>query len=553
MHLIRDLLANALAEAQASGHLPSAPPIEVPVEHPSSADHGDYASSLPLRLARSLRMNPLEIANRLVPLIPAGDALARVWAEPPGFINFALEPRWLAGQVETVLEEGSAFGNVSLGGGESVQVEFVSINPTGPIHVGHARGGVLGDVLARVLDAAGFSVTREYYFNDAGNQMDNFYGSLHARYLQAMGRVAELPQGGYVGEYMVDVAKEIADEEGDRLLDLPAEQAVEEIGRIGLGKMMRGIQSDMERLRIDFDVWFREHTLYSEGQYEKAMDLLARNNHLAKREGATWFVSTALGEDKDNVLVRGTGVPTYFAADVAYHYNKFVERGFSRVIDVWGADHQGHVSRVKAAIGALGVDPDRLTIIINQMVTLKRGQQVLRASKRAGEFITLQELLDEVGTDPCRYFFLARSPDSQMEFDLELAKKSSNENPVFYIQYAHARVSSILKLAAESGIDHGDGDVSLLTDPAELALIRKILELPELIESMAVKLEPHHLPHYSQDLATAFHWFYQQCRVVSTAPGDEAITRARLKLVQASAIAIGRTLALMGMDAPEKM
>ena len=553
MHLIRDMLANALAEAQASGQLPSAPPIDVPVEHPQSAEHGDFASSLPLRLARSLRMNPLEIANRLVPLIPASDALARVWVEPPGFINFALEPRWLASQVETVLEEGSAFGNVPLGKGESVQVEFVSINPTGPIHVGHARGGVLGDVLARVLDAAGFSVTREYYFNDAGNQMDNFYASLYARYLQTLGQEAELPQGGYVGEYMVDVAKEIADEDGDRLVELPPEQAIEELGRIGLGKMMRGIQSDMERLRIEFDVWFREHTLYNEGQYEKAMDTLASNNHLADREGATWFVSTALGEDKDNVLVRGTGVPTYFAADVAYHYNKFVERGFSRVIDVWGADHQGHVSRMKAAIGAMGIDPDRLTIIIHQLVTLKRGEQILRASKRAGEVITLQELLDEVGTDPCRYFFLARSPDSQMEFDLELAKKSSNENPVFYVQYAHARVASILKLATENGIDHGDGDVSLLTDLAELALIRKILELPELIESMAVKLEPHHLPHYSQDLATAFHWFYQQCRVVSTVPGDEAITRARLKLVQASAIALGRTLSLMGMEAPEKM
>ena len=553
MHLIRAMLADALDEAQASGQLPSVPPIEVPVEHPQSAEHGDFASSLPLRLARSLRMNPLEIANRLVTLIPASDALARVWVEPPGFINFALEPRWLAEQVETVLEEGAAFGNVPLGEGESVQVEFVSINPTGPIHVGHARGGVLGDVLARVLDAAGFSVTREYYFNDAGNQMDNFYGSLYARFLQTMGREAELPQGGYVGEYMIDVAREIADEEGDRLLDLPAEQAIEELGRIGLGKMMRGIQSDMERLRIDFDVWFREHTLYSDGQYEKAMDTLARNNHLADREGATWFVSTALGEDKDNVLVRGSGVPTYFAADLAYHYNKFVERGFSRVIDVWGADHQGHVSRMKAAIGAMGIDPDRLTIIIHQLVTLKRGEQVLRASKRAGEVITLQELLEEVGTDPCRYFFLARSPDSQMEFDLELAKRSSNENPVFYIQYAHARVASILNLASESGIDHSGGDVSLLTDPAELALIRKILELPELIESMAVKLEPHHLPHYSQDLATAFHWFYQQCRVVSTAPGDEAITRARLKLVQASAIALGRTLSLMGMEAPEKM
>ena len=553
IHLIRDMLANALAAAHESGQLPSAAPIDVPVEHPQNSDHGDYASSLPLRLARSLRMNPLEIANRLVPLIPADDAVERVWVEGPGFINFALEPRWLASQVDTVLEEGASYGNVSLGKGESVQVEFVSINPTGPIHVGHARGGVLGDVLASVLDAAGYNVTREYYFNDAGNQMENFYGSLYARYRQALGQEAQMPQGGYVGEYMIDVANEIAGEEGDRLLDLSAEQAIEELGRIGLGKMLRGIQRDMDRLRIDFDVWFREHTLYSDGQYEKAMDMLARNNHVAEREGATWFVSTALGEDKDNVLVRGSGVPTYFAADLAYHYNKFVERGFSRVVDVWGADHQGHVSRMKAAIGAMGIDPNRLTIIIHQLVTLKRGQQLLRASKRAGEVITLEELLDEVGTDSCRFFFLARSPDSQMEFDLELAKKNSNENPVFYIQYAHARVASILNLAGESGIDHSDGDVSLLTDPAELALIRKILELPELVESMAVTLEPHHLPHYSQDLATAFHWFYQQCRVVSTTPGDEATTKARLKLVQASAIALGRCLALMGMDAPEKM
>jgi arginyl-tRNA synthetase len=552
-HLIIELLEKALEEARQQDILPSGTSVDFSVEHPQSPEHGDFATSLPLKLARPLRMNPLEIAQRLTPLIRPADEVDRVWVEAPGFINFSLKPSWLTSRVEGILEEGESYGNVPLGKEEPIQVEFVSINPTGPIHVGHARGAVLGDALANVLSAAGYRVTREYYFNDAGNQMDNFYNSLYVRYQQAFGRQVEMPQGGYMGDYMIEVAKTIATEEGERFLTMPPEQALVELGQVGLGKMLKGIQDDMERLRVPFDVWFREHTLYEEGQYEKAMSALRQGNHLTVREGATWFASTALGEDKDNVLVRGSGVPTYFAADIAYHYNKFVERGFSRVIDVWGADHQGHVSRMKAAIGALGIDPNRLTIIIHQLVTLKMGDQVIRASKRTGDFITLEELLDEVGTDPCRYFFLARSPDSQMEFDLDLAKKESSENPVYYIQYAHARIASILRLARDNQIDYGDGDVSLLTHTAELDLIRKMVMLPELIESMAITLEPHHLPHYAQELATAFHWFYQQCRVVSSTPGDEAMTKARLKLVMASSIVLGRCLSLMGMEAPDKM
>ncbi|MBI4282683.1 MAG: arginine--tRNA ligase [Chloroflexi bacterium] len=552
-HLIVELLEQAVREAQEKGLLPSSTPIDVLVEHPQSSEHGDFATSLPLKLARSLRMNPLEIAQRLAPLVRPADAVDRVWVEPPGFVNFSLKPTWLASRVESILEEGDAYGDVPLGKGEPVQVEFVSVNPTGPIHVGHARGAVLGDALANILSAAGYQVTREYYFNDAGNQMETFYNSLYARYQQAFSRPVEMPQGGYMGDYMVDTAKAIATEEGERFLDMPPQQAVEELGQIGLGKMLQGIQDNMERLRIHFDVWFKEHTLYEDGQYERTMEALRQGNHLAVREGATWFVSTALGEDKDNVLVRGSGAPTYFATDIAYHYNKFLERGFSKVINVWGADHQGHVSRMKAAIGALGIDPHKLAIIINQMVTLKSGEQVLRASKRTGDIVTLEELLDEVGPDPCRYFFLARSPESQMEFDLDLAKKESAENPVYYIQYAHARIASILRLAQENHIDYRGGDVSLLTDPAEMSLIRKMAMLPELVESMAISLEPHHLPHYAQDLATAFHWFYQQCRVVSSIPGDEAITRARLKLVKATAIVLGRCLHLMGMEVPEQM
>ena len=542
-----------MQEAKTSGLVPPGTAVDVTVEHPQSEEHGDFATSLPLKLARSLRMSPLEIAQRIAPLIPPADAVERVWAEPPGFINFSLTPAWLASQLEGIIAEGDEYGNIDLGKGERVQVEFVSVNPTGPIHVGHARGAVLGDALASVLSAAGYNVTREYYVNDAGSQMESFYNSLYIRYQQALGRDAEMPQGGYMGDYMVELAKNVAEEEGDRFLSMPVEEAVSEIGHIGLDRMLQNIRDDLENLRIRFDVWFRENTLYDGGQYQRAMDALSSDNHLMQREGATWFVSTALGEDKDNVVVRSNGTPTYFASDIAYHYNKFLERGFSKVIDVWGADHQGHVSRIKAAIGALGIDPQRLTVLIGQMVTLKRGSQLLRASKRTGEFITLPELLEEVGPDPCRYFFLARSPESQMEFDLELAKKESAENPVYYVQYAHARISSILRLAEERQIDFGDGDVSLLTHPGELSLIRKLVMLPELVESMAVNLEPHHLPHYAQDLAAAFHWFYQQCRVVSSEPGDEAITKARLKLVKASAIVLGRCLRLMGMEAPEQM
>ena len=542
-----------MQEAMTSGLVPPGTAVDVTVEHPQSEEHGDFATSLPLKLARSLRMSPLEIAQRIAPLIPPADAVERVWAEPPGFINFSLTPAWLASQLEGIIAEGDEYGNIDLGKGERVQVEFVSVNPTGPIHVGHARGAVLGDALASVLSAAGYNVTREYYVNDAGSQMESFYNSLYIRYQQALGRDAEMPQGGYMGDYMVELAKNVAEEEGDRFLSMPVEEAVNEIGHIGLDRMLQNIRDDLENLRIRFDVWFRENTLYDGGQYQRAMDALSSDNHLMQREGATWFVSTALGEDKDNVVVRSNGTPTYFASDIAYHYNKFLERGFSKVIDVWGADHQGHVSRIKAAIGALGIDPQRLIVLIGQMVTLKRGSQLLRASKRTGEFITLPELLEEVGPDPCRYFFLARSPESQMEFDLELAKKESAENPVYYVQYAHARISSILRLAEERQIDFDDGDVSLLTHPGELSLIRKLVMLPELVESMAVNLEPHHLPHYAQDLAAAFHWFYQQCRVVSSEPGDEAITKARLKLVKASAIVLGRCLRLMGMEAPEQM
>ncbi|MEK7847737.1 MAG: arginine--tRNA ligase, partial [Chloroflexota bacterium] len=457
---------------------------------------------------------------------------------------------WLARQVEAILAAGPAYGNLRLGKGTKVQVEFVSVNPTGPLHVGHGRGAILGSTLARVLAAAGYDVQREYYVNDAGNQMDAFYRSLYARYRQVLGQPAELPPNGYVGGYLLDLAREIAAEMGDSFLKLPEDEAVARLGQIGLDRMLAAIRADLEMVGVEFDLWFRERSLYREGQYDKAMALLRQGGYTAEKEGALWFASTALGEDKDNVLVRSTGIPTYFASDVAYHYNKFVERGFDRVINIWGADHQGHVPRMKAAVSALGIDPQRLEVIITQMVALRRGEEVVKVSKRSGELITLRELVEEVGADACRFFFLSRSADSQMDFDLELAKKQSEDNPVYYVQYAHARIASILRLAQERGIDYSGGDVALLVSDPEQALVRQMLLLPEIVELVARTLEPHHLPHYAQELATVFHQFYKQCRVVSD---DAALSAARLKLVAAAQATLARTLGLMGMTAPERM
>ena len=555
--LIRDLIAEkvqtAVEKARSEGVLrvDTIPPVAV--EHPANPDHGDFATSLPLRLARATRINPMKIAEELVKYIPQGEEVEQVWAAAPGFVNFRLRDRWLSAQVEPIRDAGQSYGNLQIGAGQKVLVEFVSVNPTGPVHVGHTRGAVLGSTLARVLEAAGYFVTREYYINDAGSQMEAFYGSVYARYMQELGRDAELPPNGYVGDYISDLAREIESEQKDRFLEMDRDLALQELGSIAREKMVGLIREDLHHIRVEFDSWFSEGSLYQSGEYDLAMAALSRGNHVLEREGARWFNSTALGEDKDNVLVRSTGAPTYFASDIAYHHNKFIQRGFDQAINIWGADHQGHVPRMKAAVSALDVDPGRLTIMISQMVALKRGDQVVKASKRAGEFITLRELVDEVGADACRYIFLARTPSTQMEFDLELAKKESSDNPVYYVQYGHARIAGILSNAKEQGIDWSGGDVSLLTDPTELALIRKMTQLPELVESMARALEPHHLPHYATELATAFHWFYENCRVLSNDPADHDMTLARLKLVEAAQIVLSKALHLMGMEAPERM
>ncbi len=543
-------LRDAVLKAQREGALAAAALPDVLIEHPQNPEHGDFASGFPLRMARAMKMSPLALAEQVSRHIVPPPQVDKVWIAPPGFINFTLREDWLSTEVESILAAGESYGDLEIGKRTNLQLEFVSVNPTGPLHVGHGRGAVLGSTLANVLTAAGYDVEREYYINDLGNQISNFGRSLYARYQQCLGKEADMPPDGYHGNYMIDLAKEVVQEQGDRFLSLPDGEAASQMGEIGVAKMLQTIKHDLELLDVVFDNWFSERSLYQGEQYGKAMERLRGGGYLVEKENATWFESSSLGEDKDNVLVRGDGSPTYFASDVAYHYNKFSERKFDKVIDIWGADHQGHVPRMKAVLKALGCDPEQLKVIICQLVTLRRGEEVVKVSKRSGDIITLREVLEEVGPDPCRFIFLSRSADSQMDFDMELAKNQSADNPVYYVQYAHARIASIVRLAKQRGIDHSQGDVSLLTTEPELTLVRRLVLLPEIVERVAVTLEPHHLPYYAQDLATAFHSFYKQCRVVSE---DEGLTKARLKLVEASQTVLAKVLRLMGMSVPQKM
>jgi len=550
---IASLVRRALEAAQRAGRLPPAPVDEIPVDRPRQAERGDYATPVALQLASPMRMPPLRIAEALVAHLPPSEMLEKAEACPPGFVNFTLSTRWLAQQVEVILAAGERYGDVDLGRGRRVQVEYVSANPTGPPTVGSGRNAVLGDSLANVLEAAGYQVHREYYINDRGTQTGLFAETLFARYAQALGREdIQVPEGGYQGTYMVDLGRRIAQESGDRFLRMPREEALAALGEIGLRYMVESIREDLRLLGITYDCWFSESSLYEDGTFDHVLAYLRERGYVAEREGAVWFLATRFGVEKDEVLVRQSGAPTYFASDIAYHYDKFLKRGFDWVIDVWGADHQGHVPRMKAMMQAFGLDPERLTLLLYQLVTLKRGGETVRLSKRTGDIITLREIVEEIGADAVRFFLLSRSADSQMDLDLDLAKQQSSENPVYYVQYAHARIASILRKAGDA-YDPQAGDVSLLTHPSELALIRLMVQFPEVVETAVQKLAPHHLTYYAMDLANAFHLFYRDCRVLSSEPEDADLTLARLKLVRAAKAVLARTLHLMGMSAPEQM
>ncbi len=558
------LVAEAARAAIEVGALPDVALPGAVLERPRDPAHGDYASSLPLRLARSAMMPPLAIAEAIAARLPAGEIIQAPRIAPPGFINLSLAERFVQGEVDRVIAQGPDFAAIDLGHGRRAQVEFVSANPTGPLHVGNGRGAAIGDTLAAVLAAAGYAVEREYYVNDAGAQTAAFAETLYARYQQLFGRDVPVPAGGYPGEYLIELAEEVRDREGDRFLAPPGKPPAPALGKLGIDLMVERICHSLDEFGTRYDRWFSERSLYKAAEgggasaYDAALARLRESDRLVEREGALWLASSDLGEDKDNVVVRSDGRPTYFASDLAYHYDKLAIRGFDLVIDVFGADHHGHVSRVEVGTEAVSGRREALHVLLYQLVTLKRGDTIVRLSKRGGDFITLDELVEEVGPDAARFFFLQRAPSSQMEFDLDLAVKQSSENPVYYIQYAHARLASMLERAAAEGHSLEGGDVALLTAPHELALVREMLRLPEVIELIATTYEPQHLAHYGIELATSFHAFNDAFRQLGdpglkVITGDAALTAARLRLVLAAKIVLGRVLGLMGMSAPERM
>ncbi|ACA60668.1 arginine--tRNA ligase [Candidatus Desulforudis audaxviator] len=524
------------------------------VEVPREKNHGDFATNLALLLTKPARRSPRQIAEILVSHLSLPELLVKeVTVAGPGFINFRLDPNWLHGVLPEIETWGEHYGRRNLGGGRKVQVEFVSANPTGLLHMGNARGAALGDSIAALLSFVGFDVTREFYVNDAGHQVENLALSMEARYFQALGRDWPVPEDGYHGEDLIDTAGRFVAEHGDRFASGDPDERRGALLRFALEEKLAAMRATLESFGVRYDVWFSEQSLYDRGVVGETLELLKKRGHLYERDGALWFKAGAFGGDKDEVLVRRNGVPTYFAADIAYHKDKY-DRGFDWVINVWGADHHGHVPRMKGALAALGYDPDALDVVIMQLVRLYRGGEIVRMSKRTGRYVTLDELLEEVGRDAARYFFVTRGADSHLDFDLDLAKSRTNENPVYYIQYAHARISSIFRQLEERGRTAPGyrkiPDVTLLKEEAERALIRRLADFPDEVAQAAYDLAPHRIAHYVHDLAGLFHHFYNAHRVLGAGDGLE---EARLMLVNCTRVVLRNALTLLGVSAPERM
>lgn len=551
--LIRASILEGLENAIKSGELPSLVTENASVERPQNPEHGNFASSLPMKLARQLKMPPIDIARIISTHMPYTDIIGNTQIVPPGFLNIFLKKSWLLGQVREIQKNEDCYFENKMTGKGKIQVEYISANPTGRLHIAHARGAVVGSTIAKLFRFYGYEVEEEYYLNDAGNQIDNFNSSLLKRYKQEFGLDDPITDSEYPGEDLITIAKRIKSMHGDKFLNISPEKALIEIGKLGKLFIIEGIAEDVKSLRIIFDNWFSEKSLIETGQLKNCMDELRSKGLVDQKDGATWLLSTKLGEEKDNVLIRSTGSPTYFATDIAYHHNKFTKRNFDRVIDVWGADHQGQVPRLKSAISALGSNPEKLDMVLVQMVRFKKGETSEKLSKRKGNIIPLIDLVEEIGADACRFLFLSRSHDSQLDFDLELAKKASAENPVYYVQYAHARICSIINLAVQKNIDFSNASFNTIEHKSELDLLNKMLELPEVVETAVTNLEPHHLPYYSIDLANHFHNFYQNCRVISENEENPNVTIDRLALVSSVRVVLRKCLDLMGMQSPEKM
>jgi arginyl-tRNA synthetase len=565
------LLEQALRQVAADS------PALIELERPKQASHGDFACNVAMQLSKSMKRNPRELAQALIAALPASDLLEKAELAGPGFINLFLKPAAWQGLAARVLEQGAAYGGGTAGRGEKVQIEFVSANPTGPLHVGHGRGAAFGASLANVLKLAGYDVQREYYVNDAGRQMDILALSTWLRYLELCGEFVAYPGNAYQGDYVKTMAEGIFALHQTRYQRAAAEVAagVPDAGAdveghldalIGNAKRLLGpdyayihgyaleeqlgdTRNDLTEFGVTFDTWFSEKTLHESGLIDRAVERMQQHGHVYEQDGALWFRSTAFGDEKDRVVRRDNGVYTYFAADIAYHINKF-ERGFSRVLDVWGADHHGYIPRVKGALTAAGLDADRLTVALVQFAVLYRNGQKASMSTRSGQYVTLRELRAEVGNDAARFFYVLRKSEQHLDFDLDLAKSQSNDNPVYYIQYAHARICSVLNSWGGLERDLLDADVSLLREPQELALLKRLGEYPETVNAAARELSPHVIAYYLKDLAADLHGLYVACRFLDA---EASLKQARLLLIAATRQVLRDGLALLGVSAPEKM
>ena len=547
--ILSDAIVKTAQQAIAAGVVKEGTLPEVQLTVPPKKEFGDFATNFAMQSARALRCNPRVLAQYIVDHLDCA-YVKRMEIAGPGFLNFYLDPDWVYDMLAHIVEAGENYGNLPKASDEKIQVEYVSANPTGPLHVGHGRGAAVGSALSNLLKAAGYDVEQEYYINDAGNQMNNLSRSVNARYLELLGQTCEFPEDGYHGHDIIDTAQRIIDKYGDRFLKMEEDERLEQFKTIAYQEKLAALKEDLERFNVRFDVWFSEKTLHEANKINEACEYLLEKGYMEKRDGALWLKSTEFGDDKDRVVIRDNGVPTYFAADIAYHTNKF-NRGFDRVINLWGADHHGYIARMKAAMQCMGFKPEQLEILVLQMVRLLRDGQEVKMSKRTGQSVTLNELIDEVGTDAARFFFVMRSIDSQLDFDLDLAVKKSNDNPVFYVQYAHARICSIMRQVAEAGITvQGKGNYRLLTEPVEVDLIKKLGEYPEMLAEAAKERAVQQVAHYVYDLAGLFHSAYNQCRILGV---NEELQQARLAMVMAVGHVVRHALSILGVSAPEKM
>ena len=550
---IKEIIECALDKAKNAGELELADAPDIVVEKPKDEKMGDFACNIAMTLARSERKNPKVIAQIIERHIEKGTAgLDSVEIAGPGFLNLKMSRKFFLDRLADAVEQRNDFGKSNVGQGTKIMIEFVSANPTGPLHIGHGRGAAVGDALARILKKAGYDLKTEYYVNDVGNQMNILGRSTWLRYLELLGNDADFPEDHYRGEYIKDIAQMAIDQHGKKFFDKPEGECVPFFKELAKDNILEGIKKDLSNFRVTFDNWFSEQSLYENNSVEGAIEWLRNEGHVYDKDGAVWLKSSAFDDDKDRVIVKKTGEKTYFCSDIAYHQNK-IKRGFKKLINLMGADHHGYVPRMEAVLQAMGYDKNIFKILLIQFVSLLRGGEKVAMSTRSGEFETLSDVVNEVGVDAARYYFLMRSSDAHLDFDLELAKQETSENPVFYIQYAHARICSIFRGAEEKGIQfpgNGSIDLSLLVEDEEFSIIKAILAFPEVVEKSALALEVHRISHYLLDLVSRFHGYYSRHRVISD---DVPLTLARLYLLDGLRITIRNGFDLMGISVPEKM